>query len=147
MNTFMKKTIFIIWLLWNLGEIINFLNELIMKERIKYLKNLFDNGIIGNVFFKMILHITDDCEIKSRAYSNYLGIEDWKKLYAKKPNPNLILNDEQISSFFNYLSRYHGDYFGKNQNYYYVNKNFFYEQTNPEDFIFESIVFTTLEIL
>ncbi|MCG2611824.1 hypothetical protein LZZ90_09940 [Flavobacterium sp. SM15] len=117
-----------------------------MKERIQNVKVLFDLGIDRELFLAMVLHCTDHYEEKPPAYSNYLKIEKWKDLYAKKPHPALELNFEQLNCFFNYMSKYHSLYVGKNHDIFYVNKNFTNDLRHEINFEFESIVYYTLEL-
>lgn len=89
-----------------------------MKERIQNVKALFDLGINRELFLLMVLHCTDYYEEKPLAYSNYLKIGKWQELYAKKPRPAMDLNVEQLSAFFNYMSKYYSLYVGKIMTYF-----------------------------
>ncbi len=117
-----------------------------MKERIQNLKDLTESGINRETFFKMILHCTDHYEDKPPAWANYLKIDIWQKLYAKKPHPDLNLSEEQLLLFFNYMSKYHHQYIGRNTDIYYVHRNFENDLRTEENFSTESVIFQTLEL-
>ena len=118
-----------------------------MKEKIQSIKVMFDNGVNRETFLKMILHCTDYYEEKPLAWANYLKLDKWQELFAKKPNPGLELSQGQLSLFFDYMSKYHGNYIGRNNDIYYVYKNFSNELRTENNFEFESAIFLTIEIL
>jgi len=116
-----------------------------MKERINKLKEIFANGISREIFLTLILHMTNYYKDQSPAYANYLTLDEWQNLYAKTPNPNINLSQEQLTLFFEYMRTFHHAYVGKSQNIYFVFKNFSNELRASHNFEFEIIVFTTLE--
>lgn len=116
-----------------------------MNERILALKELFDNGIDRELFFRLLLHVTDRGLNKSQAYANYLTVSEWKELFARD-YVKINVSDEQIMLFFNYLVRYFSYYVGKNGNVYTVSKEFTNNLRTEESQQFELIVYTTIQI-
>lgn len=121
-----------------------------MNKQILDLKNLYDNGINNELFFKLILHVTngyDGYREPMRAYANYLDIENWEKLFSN-PHVKIIINREQLTLFFDYMITYFPNYFGKNQQIYFVNLEFKNNGLRTkEHFQFENILLTTFEII
>lgn len=120
-----------------------------MNKQILDLKKLYDNGINNDLFFKLILHVTngyDGYDKPMRAYANYLDIENWGNLFS---NPHIKINIdlEKLILFFEYMITYYQNYFGKNQKIYYVNLEFRNNDLRTkENFQFENIILTTFEI-
>lgn len=117
-----------------------------MEERILEVKELCDAGIDKNMFFKLILHVTNGVSNPMQAYANYLTIKEWQNLYSK-PYVDIVVSEEQLVLFFNYMIKYSGNFFGKNQDKYFVFKTFINDLRMENNFEFESIVFTTLELI
>ena len=121
-----------------------------MKEQILALKNLYDNGINKELFFKLILHVTngyDGYNEPMRAYANYLDIENWEKLFSN-PHIKISVTSSQLILFFEYMVNYYSKYFGKNQKIYLVFLDFRNNELRTEDnFKLEDILLTTFEII
>lgn len=116
-----------------------------MYERILAIRELFDNGINKELFFRLLLHVTDGGLNQYPAYANYLTVLEWKKLFARD-FVQINVSEEQIILFFNYMLKYFPYYFGKNGNFYIVSKEFTNELRTEESQQFESIVYTTIQI-
>lgn len=116
-----------------------------MNERILAVKELFDNGINKELFFRLLLHVTDGGLNQSPAYANYLTIPEWKELFARD-FVKINVSEEQIILFLNYMIKYFSYYFGKNVNIYAVSKEFTNDLRTEESQQFESIVYTTIQI-
>lgn len=118
-----------------------------MKNQIKQLQELFLSGIDRELFFKLILHITNSgFGEPNKSYANYLKIEDWIELYAYK-SIKINVDKEQLILFLNYMIKYMPFYVGKNGDYYYVTKQFTPELRSEEFFKFESIVYQVFETI
>ena len=117
-----------------------------MKERILEVKQLFNNKINKELFFKLILHVTDAYKEPMQAYANYLTIDEWQKLYSK-PFVDIVVSEDQLLLFFNYMIKYSGNYFGKNNDKYFVFKTFNNDLRTEDNFEFELILLTTFELI
>lgn len=117
-----------------------------MEERILELKELYDNEISKELFFKLILHVADGRENPAQAYANNLTIPEWKNLFSR-PFVVIDVSDEQLSLFFNYMIKYSMDFFGRNQDKYFVLKTFINDLRTEENFEFESILLTAFELI
>src|SRR5687767_7358657 len=98
-----------------------------MEERILDLKTMFDAGINKKMFFALLTNCTNGATDNKSQYSNYLKVVEWIDLFSR-PFVEIPVNEEQVGLFFNYMSKYFGYHFGRNQDAYYVNKSF----TNAE---------------
>lgn len=121
-----------------------------MEKQILALKKLYDNEINRELFFKLMLHVTngyDGYNEPMRAYANYLDIENWEKLFSK-PFVEINVTREQLILFFEYMIKYYPQYFGKNQEKYLVYLEFKNNELRKEDnFKLEHILLTTFEII
>lgn len=117
-----------------------------MKEKIVCLKELYDNGIDENLFFKLISNSTNSPTDQKLAYSNLLTIKEWQELYAAD-YLNISVSENQLALFFNYMTKYSSNFFGKMNGKYFVNKYFTNEEKKREKFQFELIVYKTIELV
>lgn len=118
-----------------------------MKDRIKDLKELNDNGISSDLFWKLILHSTDGSSKQMRAYSNNHKIENWKKEVYKEISLKEEVSEKQIDCFLNYMCKYFSSYFGKNHDEIYVTKQFEQYRRIDKNFLFEEVALTTIETI
>lgn len=130
------------------GEVVDWsLKIKFMKERIKELYELYLIGIDRELFFKLILNITNQAYGEhSSNYANYLKIENWMELYAEE-TLNLNINEQKLIMFLNYMTKYVNKYIGKNGDYYYVTRDFSNEKRNEKYLEFESTIFHVFEVI
>jgi hypothetical protein len=117
-----------------------------MRERITKIKQLIENGIDKQLFFKLVLHITDGTSEFNSGYANYKKINEWQDLYSSQ-YVNLQLSETQLILFFDYLKIYYSEFVGNNHNDYFVFKTFINNYRTESYLEFESIVFSVFEIL
>ena len=117
------------------------------KKRIEDLHELFKNGIDRELFFKLIINITNGGYTETpTTWANYLKIESWMELYSDK-NLKINVNIKQLLLFFNYLKKYLDTYIGKNGDFYYVSKLFTNDKRTENYLEFESVVFQAFEVV
>lgn len=118
-----------------------------MTEQILALKNFYENKIDKELFFKLLLHLTDGHKEPMSPYANYLDIENWKKLFSL-PSKKIIVTSDQLAIFFEYMTKYHGEYVGVTQEKYYVRKELMNNELRTEkNFRLEATVLTTIETI
>ena len=116
-----------------------------MEERILKLKEIYNQGIDRKMFFKLILHSTDGNSEPTSVYANNKSAAEWMVLY-NEASVALGVSVTQMELFFNYMSAYHHHFFGREQGKYSVNKYFNKKEKARDNFEFEEITLTVLEL-
>jgi hypothetical protein len=116
-----------------------------MEEKILQLKELYNQGIDKILFYQLILHSTNGHSEPTSIYANNKNVEEWVSLY-NEDSIKLEVSNIQIELFFNYMSKYHYHFFGKDQGRFSINKYFNKEEKSKDKFLFEEITFTVLDL-
>lgn len=121
-----------------------------MRQKIIDLKKLYDSGISKELFFRLILHCTDEHgqnKEKLRCLANSYTLAEWRTFYSRD-FLNLEITKDQLEYFFIYMVNHYNNYFGNDGNLYFIHAVFKINNLrHEENFPFESTLMTAFEVL